>query len=155
MSHFKLTTETKTVFGRTLYRIEAVVDLPRHGVKAGDKGGFVEKEANLFDTARVSGAARVFGDAKVAEREHLLVVHPIGSERVAATLYRTLTGHTLAVGCWSGTVDDLAAEVERRSGNWSSTDADHERWKAEYGALEAMCRARIAGWTPPENGAER
>ena len=28
--------------GRTLYRIEALVDIPAHGVQKGDLGGYVE-----------------------------------------------------------------------------------------------------------------
>lgn len=42
---FELTSETKVVFGKTLYRIRALVDFGI--VKAGDLGGFVEKEDNL------------------------------------------------------------------------------------------------------------
>lgn len=55
------------------YRIRAVRDIPRHGVKAGDLGGFVEHEDNLSqrgdcwiaDDAEVSDEARVFQDAIV------------------------------------------------------------------------------------------
>ena len=75
---FKLTTETKIVFNRTLYRIEALIDFA--SIMAGEKGGFVEKEQNLSqvsgdawvygnayvsDNARVSGNARVYGNAQV------------------------------------------------------------------------------------------
>ena len=67
--HFKLTNETKTWLGRTLYRIELTVDC-KWG-KVGDKGGWIEKDENLsgnawvFGNARVSGNAKVFGNAKV------------------------------------------------------------------------------------------
>lgn len=44
---FRLTDESKTVNGIKLYRIEALKDLGFYGVKQGDKGGFVESEANL------------------------------------------------------------------------------------------------------------
>jgi hypothetical protein len=47
MSKFKLTAECKDFFGIKLFRIEALIDLPKWGVKKGDKGGFVEKEENL------------------------------------------------------------------------------------------------------------
>ena len=68
---FKLTSETKTWFGRTLFRIEALIDFG--SVKAGDKGGFVEAEENVshdgkawvYDDAWVSGNAWVYGDARV------------------------------------------------------------------------------------------
>lgn len=39
---YKLTSETKLWLGKTLYRIEALVDFA--SVKAGDKGGWVEAE---------------------------------------------------------------------------------------------------------------
>ena len=45
---YKLTEETINVNGITLYRIEALKDFAN--VKKGDKGGFVEKESNLFQS---------------------------------------------------------------------------------------------------------
>lgn len=62
-----------------LHRIKALVDIPKYNVKAGDLGGYIEKEYNLshegncwvanygkiFDTARVYGNALVAGHAKV------------------------------------------------------------------------------------------
>jgi hypothetical protein len=68
-----------------LHRIRALRDVPRHGVKAGEIGGFVESEENLshdgnawvadnaevsggakvYDNAMVSGYAKVFGDARI------------------------------------------------------------------------------------------
>lgn len=58
---YKLTEETINVYGRTLYRIEALRDFG--DVKKGDKGGFIENENNLtqygkcwvYDNAEVSG----------------------------------------------------------------------------------------------------
>ena len=71
--------------GKVLYRIKALVDIPYHGVKIGDLGGFVEKEENLshdgdawisnnafvfenaciYDNACVSGDAHIFGNARI------------------------------------------------------------------------------------------
>jgi len=42
---YKLTSETKEYFNRTLYRIEAIKSFGN--VNKGDKGGFIEKEENL------------------------------------------------------------------------------------------------------------
>ena len=64
---YELTDETREVDGVTLHRIRALVDIPRHDVKAGDLGGWIEAERNLdqeFD-AWVSDNARVCGDAWV------------------------------------------------------------------------------------------
>ena len=44
---FELTSETIHFFGKTLFRIKALVDFG--DVKSGDLGGFVEKEENLMD----------------------------------------------------------------------------------------------------------
>lgn len=68
---YKLTEETISVDGRTLYRIEALKDF--NDVKKGDKGGFIENENNLtqygkcwvYDNAEVSGYAIVHNNATV------------------------------------------------------------------------------------------
>ena len=90
MKKYELTSETQDFMGRTLYRIKALVSFG--DVRAGDLGGWIEKEENLdqhgnawvsgdawvygnawvfddarvFDDAEVSGDAWVFGDAKVS-----------------------------------------------------------------------------------------
>ena len=70
---FKLTDKFKTLLdGTKLYQIQALKDFG--DVKAGELGGWIEKEANLsqegncwvFDDARVFGDARVFVDAWVS-----------------------------------------------------------------------------------------
>jgi hypothetical protein len=64
-NHFKLTSETtENIFGTTLFRIELTIDC-KWG-KVGDKGGFIEKEENVYGDAWVSGNARVSGDAQVS-----------------------------------------------------------------------------------------
>ena len=74
-----LENDTRTVNGKTLYRVEAIKDFA--GVKKGHKGGYIESEKNLsqrgncwvyedacvFEDAWVYGAARVFGAARVYE----------------------------------------------------------------------------------------
>ena len=68
---YKLTDETREWFGHILHRIEAVTDFG--DVKAGDKGGWIEKEDNLsqdgdcwvYDDAHVYGNAWVCVDACV------------------------------------------------------------------------------------------
>ena len=74
---FKLTDEFITIDDKKLYRIEALKDFAN--VKNGDKGGFVESEANLsqfencwiYDNAKVYDNARVCGDAKVYENSYI------------------------------------------------------------------------------------
>ena len=84
MKKFKLTSEfIVDISGVKLFRIKALIEFGN--VKAGDLGGYIEKEENLshmgdawvsgnaqvsgdaqvFGNARVSGDARVFGNAQV------------------------------------------------------------------------------------------
>ena len=71
---YELTNESIKHCGRDLYRIRSLEDLPSHGVKKGDLGGFLESEANLSQSgqswiaseAKVFGGAQVSGDAKVS-----------------------------------------------------------------------------------------
>ena len=121
-------------------------------------GAQVSGDAQVYGGARVSGGAWVSGDAlvsgdawvyggaQVTETQHVLSVGPLGSESVTATAFRATTGHLLHVGCWRGTVDELAAEVERRAKNWQCDEPTAARWRAEYAALETLVRARITGW---------
>lgn len=64
---YEFTGETKTVFGRTLHQIRALVAISALGVVAGDIGGWIEHENNLSHggNAWVSGNAWVYGDAQV------------------------------------------------------------------------------------------
>ena len=81
MNKFELVlTDTKTLFGITLYRVKALVAIPSCGVSAGDLGGYIEKESNLshagsawvsgnawvYDDAQVYGSARVYDNAQVS-----------------------------------------------------------------------------------------
>lgn len=80
----ELTDETtSSEYGITLYRIRAIEDIPRHGVKKGDLGGWVESlllengdyrirdNAWVADDAQVYGYAQVFGRARVFENARL------------------------------------------------------------------------------------
>ena len=79
MKKFELTTDRIEENGTALYRIKALIDFG--DVKAGDFGGYVEKEENLSqsgnawvygnawvcDNSSVSGDAHVFGNAWVCD----------------------------------------------------------------------------------------
>ena len=66
MKKFELTTDTKMRFGKKLFRIKALISFGN--VRAGDVGGYIEKEENLsqYGNAWVYGDARVYGDAWVS-----------------------------------------------------------------------------------------
>lgn len=71
MKKYEMTTNTKMCFGRKLYQIRALVNF--ENIKAGDLGGYIEKEENLsqddiawvFDNACVYDNAQVHGNAQV------------------------------------------------------------------------------------------
>ena len=67
MKKFELTTESITFLGRTLFRIKALISFGN--VKAGELGGYIEKEGNLSHegNAWVCGDARVCGNAEVCD----------------------------------------------------------------------------------------
>ena len=66
-------TDSKVVYGITLYRIKALVSISRYGINVCDLGGYIEGEKNLSQDsdawvsgdAQVSGNARVYGNAWV------------------------------------------------------------------------------------------
>ena len=119
---YELTDETITRFGRTLYRIKALVSFGN--VDEGDKGGFIEKEENLnqdgdawvygdarvsgdawvygdarvygdawvYGDAQVYGDARVYGDAWVSKRTEIVWISNIGSENGTLTVTRSKDG---------------------------------------------------------------
>ena len=101
MKKFELTTEQKINWlGRTLYRIRACISFTTTSgdeVKAGDLGGFVEKESNLshngkawvWGNAEVCGDAKVCGDASVFSTKHIFCITPIGKHANSLTLFRT------------------------------------------------------------------
>lgn len=86
---FELTNESKEYLGVTLYRIKSLKDFG--DVKAGELGGFVEKEdnlsqngdcwiynnamvfdnANVYSNAKIFNAAKVCGNAKVYENAQI------------------------------------------------------------------------------------
>ena len=122
MKKYELTNETKTLADdKVLYRIRALLDIPRHGVKAGDLGGLIEKEYNLSQygdawissNAKVYGDARVCGDARVSgEADYMVFKNSWSSYR-----YFTYThsNKKWAVGCFTGTGEELIAKAYKDS----------------------------------------
>ena len=67
--------------GKKHYRVVALRDIPEHGIKAGDKGGYIRLKKNLSqkgsswvderaivtDNARVSGSALIYGDVLLTD----------------------------------------------------------------------------------------
>lgn len=89
--------DTITVCGRTLYRIEALMDFAN--VKKGDKGGYVESENNLSQEGNcwVYNKARVFEDAFVCGDAHVY-----GKARVLGNAWVSGKAHVLGNAWVSG-----------------------------------------------------
>ena len=130
MTKFELTAETITFFGKTLFRIKALISFGN--VKAGELGGYVEKEENLdhggnawvYGDARVYGNARVYGDARVYGNARVCgdawvcvdadyaTAKGFGSVFRTTTFYRTKENQIgVRCGCFSGTLEQFREKV--------------------------------------------
>ena len=127
---YKLTDETREWGGRILHRIEALKDFGN--VKAGDKGGWIEKDDNIsqdgdcwvYDDACVCGDARVCGDACVCgdadikSKDDIIWLTGLGSENRTTTIFRTKEGGVrVPCGCFSGDLAAFEAKVKETHGD--------------------------------------
>lgn len=137
MKKFELTTESITnEVGKKLFRIKALIDFG--DVKAGEPGGYVEKEGNVsqddnawvYDNAWVSGNARVSGDARVSGNARVsddarvsgdadyALVQGFGTEFRCTTFYRGKDKKIMVnCGCFHGNLEAFRKQAkETRSG---------------------------------------
>ena len=123
MKKFELTSEFNlNFFGRKFFRIKALVNIERYGVKAGDLGGWVEKEDNLSQSgnawvsgnAEVSGNACVSGNAEVSGNADYAVIKGFGTVYRPTTFFRCHDGEVrVTCGCFYGTIDEFREQVKR------------------------------------------
>lgn len=112
MKKFELTMASKTVFGRKIFRIKALVSFGN--IEAGELGGYVEKEENLSQhgDAWVYGDARVCGDARVYGDADYTIIKGFGSELRCTTFFRQKSGGIgVKCGCFYGTLDEFRKKV--------------------------------------------
>ena len=118
MKKFELTSEFITnIFGTKLFRIKALIEFGN--VKAGELGGFVEKEENLNHegNAWVYGNARVCGDARVYGNADYATVHGFGSEYRTTTFFKTKAGEIgVRCGCFYGNLSEFRKKVVETHG---------------------------------------
>ena len=147
MKKYEFTGEVKLWLGRTLRQIRTVAAFGN--VKAGEIGGWIEKEENLdqsgdawvcgnarvygnaqvygdaqvYGNAWVCGNAQVYGDARVCKMSHYLTVGPIGSRNSFTTFFRTKELEiNVACGCFRGNIEAFAQQVQETHG-----DSDHAK----------------------------
>lgn len=143
MNKYEMLHEDKIEIGsHTLYRIRALKDFG--DVKAGDIGGYIEKEENLsqegtcwiYDNAWVRGNAKVYGNAKISKTTDVLCISPIGSRNDVTTFFKTKDNNIcVKCGCFSGTIDIFLEAV-------SETHKDDKFAKAYKLACE-LARVQI------------
>ena len=136
MKKFELTSEFITnIFGTKLFRIKALIEFGN--VKAGELGGFVEKEENLnhegnawvdgnaevYGNARVYGNAWVYGNARVCDDARVYgnadyaTVHGFGSEYRTTTFFKTKAGEIgVRCGCFYGNLSEFRKKVVETHG---------------------------------------
>ena len=121
---YELTTDTKIVYGRKLFRIKALISFGN--VTAGDFGGYVEKEENLshdgnawvYGNAKVFGDAWVYGDAKVFGDADYLCFKGLGSFNRNTTFFKCKDGHIhVSCGCFSGNLEEFENKVKETHGD--------------------------------------
>ncbi len=182
MKKFKLTDETKVWWGKTLYRIEALVDFA--AIKKGERGGWVGKEGNLShdgdawvsDNALVSGNARVWGNADVSGDARVLGDARVsdntwvsgdawvsGNARGPVITHPHADFDTALSDTWSdavGTFADELPSIARRlaKAHAPSTAEEHEAAIVEYfvdhaGELLVDVLKEIGEWRKHVNGA--
>ena len=148
------TTETTTeVFGDArVFEDARVADRARVSGNAEVFGAaYVYGDAQVSGSAWVSGDAQVSGSADLRQLRHVLTVGPVGSKGRTVTIHRhydgpesTHWGNLVVAGCWSGTLDALAARIAGEEHGWSADDA--YRYRADYEAVIALARPRVAEW---------
>ncbi len=146
MKKYILTEETRSYCGITLHRIKAVKDFGN--VKAGDLGGWIEKEENLShegnawvgDNAWVDGNAWIRGNARVGDNAwvdgnalvsgntDIMWVSKIGSRFGTTTICKDKNGGIqVSCGCFLGSLDEFENKVKETHGD--------NKYGKEYAAL--------------------
>ena len=130
---YKLTDETKEWAWRILHRIEALKDFGN--VKAGDKGGWIEKEDNISQDGDcwVYDDACVCGDADIKSKDDIIWLTGLGSENRTTTIFRTKEGGVrVACGCFSGDLAEFESRVKETHGD--------SKYAREYLALIGLAK---------------
>lgn len=111
----------------------------------------VTGSAWVYGSAEVYGAALVSGRGDIAHTRHWLTVGPLGSANRAMTIHRHYDGpdtdtwgHLVIAGCWSGTLNQLAARIAGDDHGWTPDQA--AQWRADYEAAITYARIRVSEW---------
>ena len=98
-------------------------------------GARVGVRATVGARAMVGAGARVGAGATVGDGATVIVIGPIGSHRAFLSVYNNNGVASAVAGCFTGTLDELAAKVEETHGG--DTTTTHAR---DYRAAIAFAR---------------
>ena len=102
MKKFELTSETINYNGRILFRIKSLIDFA--DVKAGDLGGFIEKEENLSTN----------DNAEVCCNADYTTIKGFGTVFRTTTFFRCKDKRIrVSCGCFYGTIDEFREQVKK------------------------------------------
>lgn len=133
--------EVDEVDGRVLGRIRAMRDIPRHGVRKGDLGGWIETEENLssYGDAWVGGNAKVYGLASVYD-------NALVTENAVVRDNASVFGDAVVKG---------RAIVEESARVYDEAEVGGKACVTDKARLRHKCRvsgdALIAGWAQVDN----
>ena len=150
MKKYELTEETKTLAGgAALHRIRTLMDIPRHGVKAGELGGFVEGENNLSQdgNAWVSGDAEVYGDAWVSSNAKVSDKAEVsGNAKVYGNAKVSGNAEVRGDAKVSANSDYMVIKNIWSSGRWFTYTRSNRMWKVGcfYGTGEELVKKAYA-----------
>jgi hypothetical protein len=142
MKKYEMTSNIKEFLGHKLFQIRALKDFG--DVKAGDFGGYIEKEENLsqygnawvydnvkvynnakvFCDAQVLGNARVFGDVQILDNALIcdsadyICFKGFGSKSRNTTMFRTRNGNIIVkCGCFTGNLKEFSEKIKETHNN--------------------------------------
>ena len=148
-----------------LHRIQAVVDIPMHGVKAGDFGGFIENEASLSHkgNAWVGHCALVFDEAVVTGHAFVGGTSMVKQSRIAGRVIvndAVLIERSVLDGKFrvDGNVELINVDWKIKRGEVQGTDytnilndskiKERNIFIDDYGICALPPRSRYEGWFP-------
>ena len=142
MKKYEMTSNVKEFLGHKLFQIKALKDFG--DVKAGDLGGYIEKEENLshngnawvydnvkvydnakvfrdaqvLGNARVCGNAQIYNDALICDSADYICFQGFGSKSRNTTIFRTRNENIMVkCGCFTGNLKEFSEKIKETHGN--------------------------------------
>ena len=106
MKKYEMTSNVKEFLGHKLFQIKALKDFG--DVKAGDLGGYIEKEENLSQDGR----------ALICDSADYICFQGFGSKSRNTTIFRTRNENIMVkCGCFKGNLKEFSEKIKETHGN--------------------------------------